>query len=398
MRPHQKTNWTVVMLAIGSGVLAAAAIGKAPPSLELLREEYSLSLVYAGWIVSIFSALACSTGVGFGIVADRFEPRSILLAGLWLQVGAVLLAVLTASPLVLLITRLLEGAGFLGVAVAAPGIIVTASSQRDCSWSLGLWSIYVPTGVSIAMLTASIFLDTIGWRGLWLVFAILSVLLAIVGHWKLPHIVRSQPLKTTAGGFLPMFKRPAPWLLAFSFTSYTLMWISIIAWLPTYLIDQRGFDVGNASLLTALMIMCNVPGNLTGTWLLHRQWRGGSIVTLSSLIMGLSMYYAFDDQSGDFVRFTSCLIFSCSGGLLPAAILGTSRLHAPDPQRIGMINGIIIQGSHLGQLLGPPMLALVVTTQGSWESAQWLMVSFAATAMVLGAWLYSLEKAQADKD
>ncbi len=119
---------------------------------------------------------------------------------------------------------------------------------------------------------------------------------------------------------------------------------------------------------------------------------------LSALIMGLSIYYVFDDQASDFVRFISCLLFSCSGGLLPAAILGTSRLHAPDPQRIGMINGIIIQGSHLGQLLGPPMLAMVVTTQGSWESAQWLMVVFAMVAMGFGAGLYRLERIQIDKD
>ncbi|MCP3690374.1 MAG: MFS transporter [Gammaproteobacteria bacterium] len=398
MQQNQKTNWTVVMLTIGSGVLASAAIGKAPPSLDLLREEFALSLVYAGWIVSIFSALACSSGVGFGIVADRFEPRSILLAGLWLQVCAGILAVLTASPLALLITRLLEGAGFLAVAVAAPGIIVAASSPRNRSWSLGLWSIYVPTGVSMAMVTAAIFLGTIGWRGLWLVFVALSALFAIAGHWKLPHIVRSQPNKAVAVNPLPLLRRPGPWLLALSFTSYTLMWISIMAWLPTYLIEQRGVDVGSASLLTALMISFNVPGNLIGTWLLHRQWRGGSIVALSAIIMGLSIYYVFDDQTSDFLRFVSCLIFSCSGGLLPAATLGTSRLHAPDPQRIGMINGIIIQGSHLGQLLGPPMLALVVTTQGSWESAQWLMVGFAITALVLGAGLYRLEKTLISRD
>ncbi len=385
------------MLAISSGVLAAAAIGKAPPSLNLLREEYSLSLVYAGWIVSIFSALACSTGAGFGIVADRFEPRSILLAGLWLQVCAGVLAVLTTSPLVLLITRLLEGAGFLSVAVAAPGIIVSASSQRDRSWSLGLWSIYVPTGVSMAMVAASIFLDTIGWRGLWIVFASLSALLAITGHWKLPPVVRSQPHKTATGSFLPLFRRPAPWFLALSFTSYTLMWISIMAWLPTYLIEQRGIEVGNASLLTALVIAFNVPGNLIGAWLLHRQWRGGSITVLSALIMGLSIYVVFDDQTGDLMRFVCCLLFSCSGGLLPAAILGTSRLHVPDPQRIGMINGIIVQGSHLGQLLGPPMLAMIVTTQGSWESAQLLMVVFAMAAMGFGAGLYRLERIQIDK-
>ncbi|MDP6030769.1 MAG: hypothetical protein QF358_12730, partial [Arenicellales bacterium] len=91
-------------------------------------------------------------------------------------------------------------------------------------------------------------------------------------------------------------------------------------------------------------------------------------------IMGLSVFVAFDDYFSDVLRYGSCLLFSCTGGMLPAAILGTSRLHAPDPQRIGTVNGMVIQGSHLGQFAGPPLIAMVVTAQGSWESTQGYMV------------------------
>ena len=110
-------------MAIGSGILAAGAVGKAPPAVSLLREEYSLGLVYAGWILSVLSALGMVAGTGFGTLADRLGPRTVLLGGLWIQAIAGMLAVLSESASTLLITRLLEGVGFLAVAVSAPGII-----------------------------------------------------------------------------------------------------------------------------------------------------------------------------------------------------------------------------------------------------------------------------------
>ncbi|MEE1567624.1 MAG: MFS transporter [Arenicellales bacterium] len=394
MSDEVNTRWPVVALAIASGMIAAAAMGKVPPAVGLLRQEYSLSLVYAGWIVSIFSALIMVTGVGFGALADRYGLRTALLAGLWAQVSAGLVAVLASSPLILLGTRLIEGVGFLAVGVAAPGIIIAASAPRDRSWSLGLWSVYVPVGISLAMVSAMLALDLLGWRGLWMIFAALAAMLALIGHWLLPHGPGPAAQGAATGNLLAVLQRPGSWLLAGSFTAYTLMWISIMAWLPTYLTDQREMTVAGASLLTAVTVAANVPGNLLGTWLLHRRWHGGTIAALSAVIMGFSIFVVFDGRFSDGVRYGSCLIFSCAGGMLPAAILGTSRLHAPDPQRISTINGLIIQGSHLGLFTGPLLVAMVVTAQGSWESVQLYMVGCALIALVLSWWLRQVESRQ----
>ncbi len=380
-----------MVLAIGSGVLAAAAIGKVPPVLELLRQEYSLSLVYAGWIVSIFSALGLITGASFGTLADRLGSRRVLLAGLWALVVAGLMGVLASTSLALLLTRLVEGAGFLAVAVGAPGVIVSASAPQDRPWSLGLWSVYVPAGISLAMVTATLTLDRLGWRGLWIFFAVLAGALALLGQRLLPRDIPLPSHKPLGGNLTAVLSRPGPWLLATSFTAYTLMWIPVMTWLPTYLIDQRGMPVEIASLLTATVVAANIPGNLLGTWLLRWRWLGGTISTLAGLIMGLSAWVVFDRHFSDSVRYACCLIFSCAGGMLPAAVLGTSRVHAPDPQRIGTVNGIIIQGSHLGQFSGPPMVAALVTMQGNWESIQGYMIGCALVAMALSWMLRRIE-------
>jgi predicted MFS family arabinose efflux permease len=110
--------------------------------------------------------------------------------------------------------------------------------------------------------------------------------------------------------------------------------------------------------------------------------------------MGFSIFVVFDGHFSDGVRYGCCLIFSCAGGMLPAAILGTSRLHAPDPQRISTVNGLIIQGSHLGLFAGPLLVAMAVTAQGSWESVQSYMVGCALIALVLSWWLRQVESRQ----
>ena len=382
-------------MAIGSGILAAGAVGKAPPAVSLLREEYSLGLVYAGWILSVLSALGMVAGTGFGTLADRLGPRTVLLGGLWIQAIAGTLAVLSESASTLLITRLLEGAGFLAVAVSAPGIIFAASSSGVRVWSLGLWSINVPVGISLAMIFAALTLETIGWRGVWLFYVVLISALAILGHQILPRergFASREPSTTSP---MPVLRRLGPWLLAGSFIAYTMMWISIMAWLPTYLINHRGLVSGTASLLSAAVVAANVPGNLLGTWLLRRRWSGGTIVALSSIGMGLSTYIVFSGQFGDVLRYGFCMVFSLVGGLLPAAILGTSRLHAPDSQRIGTVNGMIIQGSHLGQFVGPPVVAMIVTIHGQWQDVRWFMVGCALVALILAVALHRIERRQA---
>ena len=389
------SRWPIVVMAIGSGILAAGAVGKAPPAVSLLREEYSLGLVYAGWILSVLSALGMVAGTGFGTLADRLGPRTVLLGGLWIQAIAGTLAVLSESASILLITRLLEGAGFLAVAVSAPGIIFAASSSGVRVWSLGLWSINVPVGISLAMIFAALTLETIGWRGVWLFYVVLISALAILGHQILPQgpgFASREPSTTSP---MPVLRRLGPWLLAGSFIAYTMMWISIMAWLPTYLINHQGLVSGTASLLSAAVVAANVPGNLLGTWLLRRQWSGGTIVALSSIGMGLSTYIVFSGQFGDVLRYGFCMVFSFVGGLRPAAILGTSRLHAPDSQRIGTVNGMIIQGSHLGQFVGPPVVAMIVTIHGQWQDVRWFMVGCALVALILAVALHRVERRQA---
>ncbi len=129
MQPR-RTSWTAVTALLAAGVVGAGAVGKLPGALPVLREDFGLSLVAAGWVVSMFNMLALASAVFFGFVADRTGALRACLLGLGaLAIGATLGAT-THSTITLLVSRFIEGGGFIALAVSVPALIATPAVGR----------------------------------------------------------------------------------------------------------------------------------------------------------------------------------------------------------------------------------------------------------------------------
>jgi len=86
------------------------------------------------------------------------------------------------------------------------------------------------------------------------------------------------------------------------------------------------------------------------------------------------------------------------GGLLPASAMSGVPFYAPSPRHIATTNGVLIQGTQLGQVLGPPALAWLVSKTGGWHVAPWLLGGVAAAGAGLGLGLAALGKGGASLD
>ena len=84
-------------------------------------------------------------------------------------------------------------------------------------------------------------------------------------------------------------------------------------------------------------------------------------------------------QSGNMpLIFGLCFLFALTGGLLPTSVLAATTDYTPRRDLIGTTNGLIMQGSNLGQMIGPPSVAALVTAFGSWTAAPLYVTSAAA--------------------
>ena len=228
------TRWLVVSVMIASGIAAALHVGKVPPAIPELRDELGLGLVAAGWVASIFSLIGATLGIASGLAADRLGARRVLAAGLVFLVAGSVAGAAADSGAALLATRVLSGLGLVTVAVAAPGIIVAVAPPRDHGLALGAWSIYMPAGMVIAMLSAPLVLPGFGWRGLWLLHAGLTTVVLVV-VLAATRGVSGRP-STARRISTEALRRPGPWLLAAAFGCYPIQFFAVATWMPTFLV------------------------------------------------------------------------------------------------------------------------------------------------------------------
>ena len=389
-----RTRWGVVVLGLAAGVTAAAYIGKAPPALPLMRPELGLGLVAAGWVVSIFNAMAMTTGIVAGLFADGLGHRRVVMVGLaTLALGGALGSAAETSG-VLLATRFLEGVGFVCIMAAAPSLIGEAAAPGDRGLALGVWSTFMPVGIAGMVVASPPVLEAFGWRGLWLAGAALAVALVAVGLVKAGRAAESR---RPAGpspwhNIRATVSRRGPWLLAASFFCFSLPWSAVMVWLPTFLVEQRGASIPEAALLTALVVIANVPTNVVAGWLIHRGVASWTLIALPGAVMGLSALGIFSDAVPDAVRFGLCMVFSAVGGFIPATLFAIVPVHASSPRQWGTMNGFILQGANLGQFVGAPAMASVVAATGDWHAVQWILLGAGALSVVFALAIRAVER------
>ena len=335
-------------------------------------------------------------GLLSGTVADLLGRRRVLLGGLLVLCLGNLIGAAAQSPVPLLVSRFIEGLGYILVVVTGPALVINIAHPRNVRQALGVWAAFVPTGTSLMMLLSPLALENVGWRGLWLANAGLllgyAVFLArITSGLADPPLQGRKKINTPWNDIRQTLSRPGTSVMAVTFTAYALQFMAVLGFLPTLLIDDLGLKPSPAALLTALVAFMNAPGNLTGGWLLQRGFKRGNLLWVAALVMGLCGLGIYHAPLGGLARYLLCLIFSGVGGIIPASLISGVQLHAPKPELVATTNGLVMQGGSIGSLIGPPALATVVSAAGGWSGAPYLLVGAAAATIGLSLYLRRLE-------
>ena len=384
------TRWRGVWAVFAAGLVAGAYMTKVPPALPGLRSELGLTLVESGLVVTTFNVLGMLVGVVAGMVCDRLGHKRLALAGLVVMAAGGVLGAAAHSFEVLLASRFVEGVGFILLAVPAPALMTALTADaRDRAKALGIWSAYMPTGGTIALLVAPLLIGAFGWRALWLALAAAALAAAA------PFAAAVPPSRPAQVGSLRLVaesvRQKGNVAMALLFACYVAQWTSIMVWLPTFLTEQ-GASTSVAALATALMVLVNAPGNLAGGWLLSRGMPRGRLVVAASAIAALCEIGMFAAALPGALRFSLVLVFSMCAGVIPASVFAGLPVHARSPQHIATGNGIVLQFSNLGQFLGPLVIAWLASRFGGWQASVWALLAFAMGGAACGVALARIEK------
>ncbi|MDF1733948.1 MAG: MFS transporter [Minwuia sp.] len=387
-----RTRWGVAWVAIGAGIVCGMQVGKAPPMISGIRDTLGIDLVGAGFYMSIINGLAVAIGIIAGVFADQVGRRRAVTLGLVAIIAGNLTGALADSASVMYASRILEAVGFVGIVTAVPGMLSELVTQKDQRIALSAWSIYMPAGFCAMMAAAPLLASQDDWRLIWWLNGALVALFLMLFLSATRGIGGRPRQARSLSGLRAVASRPGPWLLGLIFMSYTTQWFGVLTWMPT-IMEQAGLSTADAGLGVALVVGANMAGCLGSGPLLNLGLARWKIVVACSLALSALAFGIYDSSLSPTIRLLLAALFSAVGGLIPGAVLAGAPMHSPGAGNIGTTNGVIVQCTNLGSLLGPPAVAwLAVQADGDFGAARWLVLAAGLTGILLALTLRTVEQ------
>ncbi|MFJ1749656.1 MFS transporter [Streptomyces sp. NPDC088116] len=146
---------SVLNVAVTTLADPAEGLGATPAELEWVASAYTL--VFAG---ALFAG---------GALADRFGPRTTLLAGLALFGAASGAGAFASDPTGLIMARAVMGAGSALLMPATLSVIVRSTPQEKRTRAIAIWSSSSGLGVAVGPVVGGALLSTFWWGSVFLV-------------------------------------------------------------------------------------------------------------------------------------------------------------------------------------------------------------------------------------
>jgi MFS family permease len=367
MKSPEFTAWRQIAVMVPAGIAAAFQIGKVPPAIAALHAQFGIDAVTAGWILSIVAAVGALAGITFGQLGDRVGHRRAVLGGLGCVAAASTLGAASPNVAVLLVARAIEGFGFLAVAVAMPPLIAAVTRPADRRLALGLWSSYMPLGIALGLISAPLMIAAAGWRVLWLVGAGLAAVAALA----IAAGVRARPERPPAAplgaSIRTVLAARSPLLAGVAFGAYAATYFALAGFMPT-IIMATGASAATAASLAALIAIINGGGNVLAGVAAQRFSRFAILATGFIVVaVGGTLFYS--PRLSLALRIVGVAVGVFAAGLIPGTITGSIVAISPTRALVGTTQGLAQQLSSVGQLLSPPLIALVGAERGGTSGA-----------------------------
>ena len=369
-----RTSWLHVLIAIAGGYAVCLQLGKVPAALPLVGDEFDLTHWQRGAIVSSLSVLTAVSGIFIGLWANRFRAERIAILALTIAILSGLAGAATESFLPLLMTRLAEGLGYIMAMAALPAVVAAYCAVNDRSVAMALWSSSVPGGIAVLMLSSPLLIGSLGfdWRELWIAtsVAMAVVLVAMVACFRPlrapshPPIARLPPLSDLREAL-----QVRTVSLVGLFILYSVQFLAVISFLPTMLVEQNGLALGTAAFFGGIVAVGNALGAVLAATLIKAGLRRRNIIVVGYATMAVAAAFVLTDIAPLPVRLVAALVFAMVGALIPGTIWTYVPELASHPAQAPIYAGMFIQGSSLGQIIGPVVLGGLVDVFGAWEYA-----------------------------
>jgi MFS family permease len=380
--------------AFGSLLFIAMAVATfTPASLGILAtfiiDDLGISRAELGIVLGLVNVAAAVLSPVAGRVTDRIGGKKALIV-LFVTAGATFLIFGTAVAYGMLLVGAIAGA--ISQATANPAtnkLIAEDVPAGERGVITGVKQSGVQAGIFLGGLTVPTLAINLGWRGAYLIVALVPLALAVVAAWAIPAApTATVEHRTRSRGPLP---GAIWWLAGFGFLMGCSGAVTFLV--PLFAEEVLGLSPVAGGMAAAVIAFVAVPGRILWSRYAERSgaFRGslGAMAVLSIAAAGL--FYA----SGAIAVWL----------LWPAAVLiavGSSSWNSVGMVAVmveagvaatGRASGIVLFGFLTGLGIAPPIFGAIIDRTGSYD-LMWLLsaLTAAGATVVIVAWQRSIRE------
>lgn len=369
-RLNQLGGWA---LLVALGLNLRPILSSISPLLGEIRAATGMSFQSSAWLTSLpVICMGLVALLGVRLEARLGERRGVAL-GLMLILLACLARLLIGQAPALLATALLGGAGVALIHALVPALIKRQFQQR-VALAMGVYSASLMGGGGLAALLSPVVAGHFAhWQaglGVWLLPAMAALLLWLcvpLGAARNPQLAASASR---------LWGNRRAWLLALYFGLINCGYMSMVAWLPAYYL-QQGWSATQSGSLLAFMTIFQVLAALLMPALAQRSSDRRPLlgISLSAQAVGYVGLVLWPQQAP---QVWVALIGFGLGACFALSLILTLD-HRRDPRAAGQLAAFVQGVGFLINAVSPWMTGWLRELTGSFVSAWWVL-----TATVLG--------------
>jgi MFS family permease len=387
----KRVTWIVVLIALSVllNYVDRGAIGVAAP---LMKEELGLSATGFGLAVSAFFWVYAPACLFVGWLCDRFCVYRVFALGVAIWAISTALTGFAGGLISLIILRLFLG---LGESIAFPGsskIFAAEVPVERRGIANASVSAAIAFGPAIGVLAGGAILGEWGWRPVFWIFGAVTLL------WLIPWQFAAASMRARATA-VPASERvsirrllrvPALWKMSIVHFLSNYGFYFLLAWLPLYLVNTRGYTIGEMTALTTLSFTTQGIVAIVGGWLSdHMVAKGANegevrrwLMIAGQLAIGTATAgIAIADGYAMLALWLAVAGFGA--GLIATNIFAVGQIFA-GPRAAGSWMGVQNALGNISGIVGPIVTGLIVDYLGGYGYA----FATAAALSVLGALLW----------
>lgn len=375
-------RWAVLAAGVVAQAAAAAVLQGLPSLSPLLRSELGLTLATLGLVLGSTTFGLLVALVAWGLLADRWGERWVMVAGLVLGAGALVAAARADGAVPLSCALFVAGAACASVNAASGRAVILWFPERQRGLAMGARQTAIPVGAALAAVTLPLLATRGGLDAAFAAVALACVLAAVV----VAVVVREGPAPAaTAEPRASRRREDRSAVRRVCLVSLLLVvpQLTVVGFLVVYLVDEHGVSaVAAAWALAGVQLAGGAARLVLGAYSDRRGTRLRplrAVAAATAVLLGLAGLVRLGWGEGAVVVLVVGGVLAISwNGLAFVAVGELAPRH-----RIGLVLGVQNTAVAAGMTLTPPLVGVSVELAGWSVTFGWVAACALLAAVVL---------------